>query len=196
MKGTVFLAAASIRPHVNTRNRPALAAPLCQPEHMTRRRRVKRGMSDVSSVSGGRCHFVLRFPGFPPSLAPRTWGTRPGGKACEDARDLSHSQRMTLTSAWLAKPVVPRSENPLSRRHMGHAGVYRLARLDIDTRCIVFKAVDGLARWSFRKGRSGSRCLWIRHRVSPYFSTTRLEVWEGSTAAFSATISRISGAAS
>jgi hypothetical protein len=59
---------------------------------------------------------------------------------------------------------------------MGHARVYRLARLNIDTRCIVFKAIDRFANWSLRKGRSGSRCLWIRHRVSPYFSTTRLEV--------------------
>src|SRR5271163_3029078 len=52
---------------------------------------------------------------------------------------------------------------------MGHAGVYRLARLDIDTRRIVFKAIDRLANWSLRKGRSGSRCLWIRHRISPLF---------------------------
>src|ERR1700733_3881995 len=34
--------------------------------------------------------------------SPRTWGTRPGGEACEQARDLSHNQRMTLTSAWVA----------------------------------------------------------------------------------------------
>src|SRR5271170_7496320 len=31
--------------------------------------------------------------------SPRTWGTRPGGKAWWEARDLSHNQRMTLTSA-------------------------------------------------------------------------------------------------
>ena len=28
---------------------------------------------------------------------PRTWGTRPGVKGCEQARGLSHYQRMTLT---------------------------------------------------------------------------------------------------
>jgi hypothetical protein len=27
----------------------------------------------------------------------RTWGTRPGGKTGEEARDLAHNQRMTLT---------------------------------------------------------------------------------------------------
>src|ERR1700734_2171081 len=27
--------------------------------------------------------------------SPRTWGTRPGGKAGEETRDLSHHQRMT-----------------------------------------------------------------------------------------------------
>jgi hypothetical protein len=79
---------------------------------------------------------------------------------------------------------------------MGHAGVYRLARFDIDTRCIVFLAIDGLAKWCLRMRRSHSSWLWIRHRISPYFSMTRLEVWEGSGAAFSATISRMSGAAS
>ncbi len=120
-----------------------------------------------------------------PMYAWANMGTRRGGKAGEQARDWSHNQRMKLTSSGC-----------LSRRHMGHAGVYRLARLDIDTRRIVFKAIDGFANWSLRNGRSGSRCLWIRHRVSPYFSTTRLEVCEGSAAAFSATISRISGAAS
>ena len=36
---------------------------------------------------------------------------------------------------------------------MGHAGVYRLARLDIDTRRIVFKAIDGLAKLESQKGK-------------------------------------------
>ena len=30
--------------------------------------------------------------------SPRTWGTRPGGKAGEEARDLSPNQRVTLAS--------------------------------------------------------------------------------------------------
>ena len=34
---------------------------------------------------------------------------------------------------------------------MGHAGVYRLARFNIDTRCIVFKAIDGLAQLASQK---------------------------------------------
>src|SRR3984885_16210498 len=38
--------------------------------------------------------------------SPRTWATRPGGKAGEQARDLSHNQRITLTSASVARPVV------------------------------------------------------------------------------------------
>jgi hypothetical protein len=79
---------------------------------------------------------------------------------------------------------------------MRHAGVNRLARLDIDTSRIVFKAIHRLAKWSLRNGRSNSRYLLNRHRVAPYFSTTRLEVWEASAGAFSATISRMSGAAS
>ena len=36
---------------------------------------------------------VFFFPG----TLVRTWGTRPGGKACEQARDLSPNQRMALT---------------------------------------------------------------------------------------------------
>jgi hypothetical protein len=79
---------------------------------------------------------------------------------------------------------------------MGHAGVDWLTRLDVNTRCIVFQAINWLAQWSLRNGRSYSSWFWIRHRVSPYFSTTRFEVWSGSAAAFSATISTMSGAAS
>jgi hypothetical protein len=50
----------------------------------------------------GECH-VAGNPGCPSCLthareSPRTWGTRPGGKACEEARDLSPNQRSTLTS--------------------------------------------------------------------------------------------------
>jgi hypothetical protein len=33
----------------------------------------------------------------------RTWGTRPGGKACAEARDLPPNLRMTTCLAWVAK---------------------------------------------------------------------------------------------
>jgi hypothetical protein len=36
---------------------------------------------------------------FNPGTLLRTWGTRPGGKAGDEARDLSHHQRMTLRPA-------------------------------------------------------------------------------------------------
>ncbi len=36
---------------------------------------------------------------------------------------------------------------------MGHARMYRLARLNIDTRRIVFKAIDWLAKLESQKGK-------------------------------------------
>jgi hypothetical protein len=43
---------------------------------------------------------AYRKSGSPILLNPgtlwRTWGTRPGGEACEEAKDLSHHQCMTL----------------------------------------------------------------------------------------------------
>jgi hypothetical protein len=71
---------------------------------------MRLSLLKAAHVAVGQCR-VAGNPGRPSCSthvreSPRTWGTRPGGKAGEEARDLSHNQPMTLTSHWVAKPVV------------------------------------------------------------------------------------------
>ena len=49
---------------------------------------------------------------------------------------------------------------------MRHAGVDGLARLDIDTRRIIFKAIDRFAEWCLRAGVWCELCLVSPSRLS------------------------------
>ena len=63
----------------------------------------------------------------------------------------------------------------LSRRHMRHARVNRLAILNIDSRCIVFLAIHRLGKGLKPQGRSGSCVSSFAIVLSFYLRTTRLE---------------------
>jgi hypothetical protein len=61
---------------------------------------MRLSLLKAARAAVGECH-VAGNPGRPSYSthareSPRTWGTRPGDKAGEEARDLSHNQRTRL----------------------------------------------------------------------------------------------------
>src|ERR1700691_4923596 len=61
---------------------------------------MRLSLLKAARAAVGECH-VAGNPGRPSYSthvreSPRTWGTRPGDKAGEQARDLSHNQPITL----------------------------------------------------------------------------------------------------
>ncbi len=76
---------------------------------------MRLSLLKAAQAALGECH-VAGNPGCPSSSthvreSPRTWGTRPGGKACEQASNLSLNQRRTLTSLGLPNRLfIPRPQ--------------------------------------------------------------------------------------
>src|ERR1700735_289289 len=88
----------------------------------------------------------------------------------------------------------------LSRRHVRHTRIYRLAILNIYFCCVVLVTIprpdDGLTSSCAKSAGRYAAWAFICHSSLLHFRTTKLEAGDCSAAAFSATISRMSGAAS